>query len=264
MPILPTASEPHQHRNMAESFGIDPERYHRTRPRYPDAMITEITPTAMDVLSVGCGTGIDAEQFRAVGCRVLGVEPDPRMAEFARRGGLEVEVSTFEAWEPAGRDFDVVAAGQAWHWVDPVAGAAQAARVLRPGGRLALFWNIAEQAAELNDAFAEVYRRVLPDSPVAKAATSNAANSYASIDAKAADGITQAGAFGEPKWTRFGWERTYSREEWLDVVPTQGMHTVLPPEKLAEVLAGLGAAIDSVGGEVPVRYTTLVVSAVRD
>ncbi|MGW0595078.1 hypothetical protein [Streptosporangium sp. NPDC002607] len=28
------------------------------------------------------------------GCRVLGVEPDARMADFARRGGFEVEVAT--------------------------------------------------------------------------------------------------------------------------------------------------------------------------
>jgi SAM-dependent methyltransferase len=87
---------------------------------------------------VGCGTGIAARQFQAAGCRVLGVDPDARMADLARRGGIEVEVARFEAWDPAGRDFDAVIAGQAWHWVDPVAGAAGAARALRPGGRLAV------------------------------------------------------------------------------------------------------------------------------
>ena len=57
------------------------------------------------------------------------------MAEVARRRGLAVEVAAFEAWEPAGRRFDAVVAGQAWHWIDPDAGAAKAAEVLRPGGR---------------------------------------------------------------------------------------------------------------------------------
>jgi len=87
-----------------------------------------------DVLDVGCGTGIAARQFQAVGGRVLGVDADARMAEWARRTGVETEVATFEAWESAGREFDAVVAGQAWHWVDPVAGAAKAAQVLRPGG----------------------------------------------------------------------------------------------------------------------------------
>ena len=63
------------------------------------------------------------------------------MADLARRNGLEVEVAAFEAWDPAGRAFDAVIAGQARHWVDPVAGAAKAAQALRPGGRLAVFWN---------------------------------------------------------------------------------------------------------------------------
>mgnify|MGYP004495330689 CR=1 FL=1 len=132
MPTLPSApaprpeSQPHQHRQVAESFGSDPERYDRTRPRYPDAMVERIVAASPgpDVLDVGCGTGIAARQFQAAGCRVLGVDPDARMAEQARRHGVEVEVATFEAWDPAGRTFDAVVAGQAWHWVDPVAGLA--------------------------------------------------------------------------------------------------------------------------------------------
>ena len=63
------------------------------------------------------------------------IDPDARMTGFARQTGLESEVATFEAWESAGRTFNTVIAGQAWHWVDPVAGAAKAAQVLRPGGR---------------------------------------------------------------------------------------------------------------------------------
>nr|WP_240197174.1 class I SAM-dependent methyltransferase [Nonomuraea lactucae] len=65
------------------------------------------------VLDVGCGTGIAARQFQAAGCRVLGVEPDSRMADFARPSGVEVDVATFEAWDLAGRTFDAVIAGQA-------------------------------------------------------------------------------------------------------------------------------------------------------
>jgi SAM-dependent methyltransferase len=96
MPALPS----HQHRRIAESFGVDPDRYDRTRPRYPDALVERIIAgcTGRDVLDVGSGTGIVARQFGAAGCTVIGIEPDERMAEFARRGGAEVEVATFEAW----------------------------------------------------------------------------------------------------------------------------------------------------------------------
>lgn len=131
--------EPHRHRQTAESFGVDAERYDRARPPYPQALVDRIVAASpgRHVLDVGAGTGIEARQFRAAGCTVLGVEPDERMAAFARRGRIEVEVARFEDWQPAGRQFDAVIAGTAWHWVDPVAGAAKAAQVLRPGGRLA-------------------------------------------------------------------------------------------------------------------------------
>ncbi|MER7004377.1 class I SAM-dependent methyltransferase [Dactylosporangium sp. NPDC000555] len=144
---MPTPSspepEPHRLRTVAESFGADTERYDRARPSYPDALIERVVAASpgRSVLDVGCGTGIVARRFQAAGCTVLGIDPDPRMAEEARRRGLDVEVATIEAWEPAGRTFDALVAGQAWHWVNPVAGAAKTAAVLRPGGRLALFWN---------------------------------------------------------------------------------------------------------------------------
>jgi hypothetical protein len=44
-------------------------------------------------------------------------------------------------WDAAGRWFAAVAFGQTWHWIDPAAGAAKAVEDLRPGGRLAVFWN---------------------------------------------------------------------------------------------------------------------------
>jgi SAM-dependent methyltransferase len=249
---------------VAESFGVDPGRYDRARPRYPEAMVAAIVAASpgSDVVDVGTGTGIVARQFQAAGCTVLGVEPDGRMAEWAQRHGLEVELATFEAWDPAGRTFDAVVAGQTWHWVDPVAGAAKAARVLRPGGRLAVFWNAGQPPPDVAEAFAAVYRRVLPDSLAARWATTGT-DGYSMLCAKAADEIRQAGAFGDPEQWRFDWQWSYTRDEWLDLLPTQGGHTRLPPGPLAEVLAGIGAAIETMGGGFTMDYTTAVVTATR-
>ncbi|MFC5148263.1 class I SAM-dependent methyltransferase [Streptomyces aureoversilis] len=271
--------EPHQYRQAAESFGSDAERYDRARPRYPDAMVKRIAaagpgvdvldardvPEVPDVLDVGCGTGIAARQFQAAGCRVTGVEPDARMAGLARRLGLDVvDVATFEAWDPAGRRFDAVVAGQAWHWMDPVAGAAKAAQVLRPGGRLAAFWNVPRLPPEVAEAFAAVYRRVAPNSPFAlRAAAKPAPDGYRALSAKAADGIRKAGGFGEPEQWRFDWEWSYTRDAWLDQMPTHGSLTQLPPDKLAEVLEHVGAAVDAMGGSFTMPYVTVAVTAAR-
>ncbi|TQM36475.1 class I SAM-dependent methyltransferase [Pseudonocardia cypriaca] len=262
MPTLP--SEPHEARRVAESFGADPGRYDRARPRYPDALVERIVAACLgrEVLDVGCGTGIAARQFQAAGCAVLGVEPDARMAEWARRHGTEVEVSTFEDWDPVGRSFDAVVAGMAWHWVDPVAGAAKAAQALRPGGRLAPFWYVFQPPPDLRDAFSAVYRRVLPDSPFAEGAMPGL-DAYSAFFTKATDGMRQAGGFGEPEQWRFDWDRTYTRDEWLEVVPTSGGHHLFPAAVRDELLAGVGAAVDAVGGGFTMHYTAVVVTAVR-
>ncbi|GAA4081509.1 class I SAM-dependent methyltransferase [Actinomadura miaoliensis] len=250
---------------MAESFGVDAERYDRTRPRYPDALISRLMAASPgpDVLDVGCGTGIEARQIQAAGGRVLGVEPDARMADFARRSGVEVEVATFESWDPAGRVFDAVVAATAWHWVDPVAGAAKAAVALRPGGLLAVFWNAFQLPASVADAYATVYQRVVPDSPFNFQAGRQSLDAYQLMCTKAADGIRAAGGFGEPEQWRFDWEQFYSRDEWLDQLPTTGALTPLPQDKQAEVLEGVGAAVDALGGSFTMRYATVAVTATR-
>jgi SAM-dependent methyltransferase len=263
----PSEDELHQHRQIAESFGSDAERYDRARPRYPDPMVERIVAASPgpDVLDVGCGTGIEARQFQAAGCMVLGVEPDARMADFARRTGVQVEVATFETWESAGRAFDAVIAGTAWHWVDPVAGAAKAAQVLRPGGRLAPFHHVFQSPPEVMEALAKVYRRVVPDSPfnLSSQLTRSALDAYQPLFAKIADGIREVGGFSDPEQWRFDWEQSYTRDAWLDQMPTHGALTQLPSDKLAEVLEGVGAAIDAMGGSFTMHYATVAVTAAR-
>ena len=82
MPTLPPERSPasltrsHQARQIAESFGIDPRRYDRARPRYPDALVARIVAgsTGSDVLDVGCGTGIAARQFQRSFVLAEGIE----------------------------------------------------------------------------------------------------------------------------------------------------------------------------------------------
>ncbi|MEU6171928.1 class I SAM-dependent methyltransferase [Streptantibioticus parmotrematis] len=271
MPTLPpahdrrlTGTAPHALRAVAESYGTDTERYDRTRPRYPDAVVQRVVATSpgRDVLDVGAGTGIAGLAFQAAGCAVLGVEPDARMAEFARRKGLDVEVAKFEDWDPAGRTYDTLISGTAWHWIDPVAGAARAARVLRPGGRLAVFWNAFRPAPEVAEAFAAVYARVLPESPLYRRGMAGP-GAYASLITRASDGLGRSGAFGEPEQWEVAWDRDYTREEWLDQLPTFGGHGTLPREDLDALLTGIGEAVDAMGGRFTMRYATVVLTSTR-
>ena len=146
-------------------FDQQAEAYDRVRPTYPDAVIDELlgpVPAGLDVLDVGCGTGIASRQIAQRGAKVLGVELAPRMAEIARGHGVDVETAAFEAWGAAGRTFDRVTSAQAWHWLDLPMATAKAASVLRPGGKLCLIWNAGCQPDDLADALEEVYARIVP------------------------------------------------------------------------------------------------------
>lgn len=262
---MPGAS--HQARQIAEGFGSDAQRYARTRPGYPDAMVDAVlqATSGRSVLDVGIGTGISAMPFHQRGCRVVGVDPDERMAAVARRSGLDVDVATFESWDATGRRFDLVIAGQTWHWVDPTLGAAKAAELLRPTGRLALFWNVMSLPPDFADACAAVYRRVAPAFPFFRdgSAASGGPSSYAPLLDRASAGITRTGLFSVPERWQFDWERTYTRDEWLDTVPTFGGHGQLPSETLDALLEGIGGVVDASGGTVTVEYAAMVVTATR-
>jgi hypothetical protein len=73
--------------------------------------------------------------------------------------------------------------------------------------------------------------------------------------------MAEAGGYGEPERWEFEWSRPYTREEWLDVVPTLGGMNRVPAGKMSAILDGMGKVIDDAGGSVPVSYTTVAVSA---
>lgn len=105
-----------------------------------------------------------------------------------------------------------------------------------------------------------MYRRVVPGSPVLQRGTPGP-EAYSALCDEAADGIRGTAAFSGPERLRFGWDRRYSRDEWLDAVPTFGGHGQFPPDTLEELLAGIGAAIGAAGGSVTGRYATVAVTA---
>lgn len=125
-----------------------------------------------------------------------------------------------------------------------------------------MFWNAAQPPPDLAEAFAGVFRRVLPDSPLFQRPAPGA-EAYSGLSAKAAGGIRETSAFGDPEHWDFGWDRPYTRDEWLEQVPTSGLAARLQPDAMQQILAGIGAAIDAAGGTFTMHYTTVAVTAAR-
>ena len=183
------------------------------------------------------------------------------MAELARRKGLEVEVSTFEQWDDRGRRFDVVASGQAWHWIDPVAGATRAADVLRERGRLGAFWNFGDPPPELRERLAPIYDRLAPEL-VNYSVVLDTAQRSERIDLTVT-GIAASGRFGPVEVRRFPWTRTYRAPDWSDFLATHSDHQALEPDRREQLLDEVTDAVDAIGGTFEMPYETALVTAAR-
>src|ERR1700712_1163347 len=158
----------------ALSFGQNVADYERGRPGYPDAAIewmlaqavvgsspfgsspfgTKPAPASAEhplaVVDVGAGTGKFTASLVTRGLTVTAVEPDEVMRQtLSGKFPSVVALSgTAESMPLADASADLVTFAQAWHWVDVPAASAEVARVLRPGGSLALVWNIRDSGVD--------------------------------------------------------------------------------------------------------------------
>lgn len=138
-----------ERRRQAGSFGAAADAYERGRPPYPREACAWLVPgDARTVVDLGAGTGKLTRALRAPGRELIAVEPSDGMrAGFARvLPGIRVLAGTAEDIPLPGAAADAVVCAQAWHWVDPGRAVPEAARVLRPGGRLALVWNSRDES----------------------------------------------------------------------------------------------------------------------
>lgn len=137
-------------------FGEAVEAYESARPDYPDDLVDDVLAYAAggresaylgQVVEVGAGTGKATVAFAARGLTLTSIESDPRMAQALTRncaefrGTTTIEVCRFEDWPGTPGCADLLFSAQAWHWMDPATRWDTAARILRPGGAVAVWWN---------------------------------------------------------------------------------------------------------------------------
>lgn len=141
------------HDLAARGFEAAAEIYEQARPGYPRAaadLLVEVLGARPDstIVDIGAGTGKLTRMLVATGARTIAVEPlDAMRRQLAKAApGAEVLAGTAEALPlPDGCAAAVVVA-QAFHWFRGDEALAEAARVLRPGGRLGLVWNRRDEA----------------------------------------------------------------------------------------------------------------------
>jgi SAM-dependent methyltransferase len=244
--------EPHLDRARAESFGSYAQAYDRHRPPFPDLLVDDLVALApRRVLDAGCGTGLVARALAARELSVLGVELDARMAEIARRHGVHVEVARFEEWDDAGRRFDLVTFGDAWHWIDPVKGLAKVASILEPDGMLVRFFKGYVLAPEVSAKIEPIYQSIAPG-----------LRAYGTWpeEIEWVDPVASSADFVMLPSKEYASDRVFAAAQWTGYLSTASDHRRLAPEVLAKLLDAVGEVL---GPEVTVRARTLALFAQR-
>ena len=136
-------------------FGLAAGAYGRARPTYPKVAINWLADAlglvpGRTVLDVGAGTGKFTEALIPTGATVIAVEPVAEMRRTLHAALPDVAVIDASAeglplWDSS---VDAIVAAQAFHWFDTGRALAEFHRVLRPGGRLGLVWNIRDTGVD--------------------------------------------------------------------------------------------------------------------
>lgn len=158
---------------LAHGFDAVAQEYERGRPGYPPEVVAALgLPEGARVADVGAGTGKLTRALAASGLDVVAVEPlaGMRAALEAAVPGVEVLDGTAEALPLGGASVDAVTIADAFHWFDGPRAAVELARVLRPGGTLAIIVNtLAGEAARQGTAWAgeliDLLNAVRPEHP---------------------------------------------------------------------------------------------------
>jgi SAM-dependent methyltransferase len=132
-----------QRRRLALRFGAVADTYDRGRPGYAPAAVDWALDGRRHVLDLGAGTGKLTAAVLATGADVVAVDPSEQMLAVLRANLADVDarVGRGEATGLPAAEVDAVVIASALHWFDRPAADHEIARVLRPGGIVAVFHN---------------------------------------------------------------------------------------------------------------------------
>ncbi|MBN9599460.1 MAG: methyltransferase domain-containing protein [Afipia sp.] len=160
------------HHAAAKGYTSKAEMYARGRPDYPPEILDWLRErlgleAGKSVVDLGAGTGKFTRYLARTGARVIAVEPVRQMREQLAKALPEVEVleGTATALPLPDNSVDALTCAQSFHWFATRAALAEIHRVLKPGGRLGLIWNMRDEDIEWIGRLSEIIAPYEGDAP---------------------------------------------------------------------------------------------------
>ena len=231
--------------DRARSFDAWAPEYDRYRPGYPDALFDQIAgelllPAVPLVVDLGAGTGRATRAMAGRGWRVTAVEPGKPMLDVLRARATDdgLLVATVQASaEETGLDpssVDLATAAQAFHWFDQARALTEMSRIVRPGGGIALFWNVRDaDASPLLAGYNALLKAHGVENDIFEPGP----------DQRVRDAIAHSGGFAEPRFTQVRHEIDMSAEAFIGLAFTASYVRAMEPAGLTSFRTGLEALV---------------------
>lgn len=248
------------------SFGSAAAEYQRGRPSYPSESVNWLLGEAETVADIGAGTGKLTQSLLGDNRRVIAVEPDERMLAALAESLPDVDprLGSGEDLPLDDASVDLLTYGQAWHWVDVSAACAEALRVLAPGGRLGLIWNIRDESVDWVAELTDIITPSTAEMYVSRLLSSGAAGGAADRGDSASEPLLTSG-FATPEHHRTEWVREIDLDQLVDMVSSRSYTIAAEPEVRESMLRQtreLGERVQGADGVIRLPYATHVFTAI--
>ena len=253
-------------------FANDVATYNSARPDYP-AVIYQFIVDATGLkpntrtLEVGAGNGLATRKLIELGARPMTLlEPDIRFAgalNSIAEANPQVTISheTFESWQPAAADFDLVTAATSFHWLDPRLRVKKLSQCLHSGGHVALWWNVFRSIENTYDSFHEATQSIL--SGLDKSPSHADKNTDFALDITARkDEFSRTKLFSELTCRFVSWEILLDSAQVRDLYSTFSPISCLAETQRSRVLDQLAEVAEiRFAGQVSRNMTTILYCA---
>ena len=245
---------------LRETFNQSAEIYDRIRPGYPQDLINDVIrlsgiPDQGRILEIGCATGKATEPFAALNytmdCLDIGDDlAAVAIRKFQHQNNIKIYLTSFEEWEPAEKQYDLVIAATSFHWLDPKIAYVKCARILKPGGAMAVYSNT---HIRLKEGF---FARV---QPVYHACAPSIFGKPVHPERKGDADHAGKELFEEPIKCEYLWSQAYSSEEYIQLLQTYSDHIMLPDSERQALFEGIVDLLDrEFGGSFVKHYKAVL------